>query len=245
MPLKIMIVDNEPATAKLLRALAIPLNHTVLAFDGSRNALQRAQQMRLDIIFLGARLPELDEFELIRRIRDSQLNAETTIVMLAATDDVANMRRAFAEGASYVLIKPVDAARIQKLLAARESPDWKNMRFARLPLFTEVNCTRENQQFTLRSINISESGMLLQSWPGIQANEEVFLEFQIPEVRSSLRLHARIVRNEGAERVGVEFIGLTPEDRNAIHLYVLGRATKREPQREGPRNIWLGKGFFR
>ena len=33
----------------------------------------------------------------------------------------------------------------------------------------------------------------------------------------------RIARKEGIERVAVEFVGLAPEDQNAIQLYVMGR----------------------
>ena len=102
------------------------------------------------------------------------------------------------------------------MLAAMDSSGWKGKRHAvRIPLFTEVLCTWDDRQFPLRGLNISESGMLLQPSVDIEVGQEVEVEFKIAEVRASLHMLAQIVRKEGIERVGVEFIGLAPEDQNA------------------------------
>jgi CheY-like chemotaxis protein len=224
MSLKIMVVDDEPVNLKLVRTLAAPLGHTVLTFDDIHQAGQRAEEQRFDVAFVGMRLPQLDGLELVRRIRNSQPNRETTVVMLNATDDIESLRKAFGEGADFVLTNPVAAASLCPMLAAMDSSGWKGKRHAaRLPLFTEVNCTWNDRQFPLRSMNISESGMLLQASVDAEVGQEVGLEFKIAEVRSSLNVLARIVRKEGTERVGVAFIGLAPEDHNAIQLYVMGR----------------------
>jgi hypothetical protein len=154
--------------------------------------------------------------------------------MLSATDDVKSLRAAFGEGADFVLSKPVTAGRIRPMLAAMDSPGWKSKRrAARLPLITEVICTWDDRKFPLRSLNISESGMLLQPAPEIELGQEVALEFKIAEVQASLNILARIVRKEGAERMAVGFLGLAPEELNAIQLYVLGRLRDLTP----PRNL--------
>lgn len=222
MSLKIMVVDDEPVSLKLVRSLAAPLNHTVLTFDDSREAGQRAEKQRFDAAFVGMRMPELGGLELARRIRNSQPNRETTIVMLSATENIDSLRRAFAEGADLVLAKPVSAARLRPILVAMGSPGWKSRHAARLPLSTEVNCTWDDWQFPLRSSNISESGMLLQPSLDMEVGQEVSLEFKIAEIRASMNVRARIVRKEGNERVAVEFVGLAPEDQNAIQVYVTG-----------------------
>jgi hypothetical protein len=97
---------------------------------------------------------------------------------------------------------------------------------------TEVICTWNNRQYPLRSLNISESGMLLQASVDAEVGQEVGLEFKIAEVRASLNVLARIVCREGTERVGVAFIGLAPEDLNAIQLYVMGRLQNLTPPRD-------------
>jgi len=230
MPLKIMVVDDEPKTTQLMRSLATPLGHTVMPFGDYQTAGQKGETQRFDVAFVGMRLPELGGLELARRIRNSQPNCETTIVMLSATENIDSLRRAFGEGADLVLAEPVSAARLRTMLAAIDSPRWKGRHAARLPLFTEVNCMWDGWQFPLRGMNISESGMLLQPSLDMEVGQEVSLEFKIAEIRASLNVRARIVRKEGNERVAVEFVGLAPEDQNAIQVYVTGHLESLRPR---------------
>ena len=224
MSLKIMVVDDEPVTQRLIRAVGVPLNYTVLTFGDSQEAAERAEKQRFDVAFVGMHTPELEGLELARRIRNSQPNRETAIVMLSVTDEIGSLRKAFGEGADFVLTKPLTAARLRPMLTAMGSPGWKQRRrMARLPLSTDVLCTWDDRQFPLRSMNISETGMLLQPSLDIEVGQEVALEFKIAQVHASLNVLARIIWKQGTERLGVEFIGLAPEDQNAIQLYVLGR----------------------
>ena len=233
MSLKIMIVDDEPVSLQLMRSVAVPLNHTVLAFNNSQEAWQRAEKQRFDAVFVGMRPAQPDGLELARRLRDSQLNHETAIVMLSASEDIEIFRKAFGEGADLVLTKPLTAARLRPMLASLESDGWRGRRQkVRIPLFTEVNCKWGNRQLSLRSMNISEGGMLLQPAPDLEDGQEVSLEFKIAEVRASLNVRARIVRKVGTEQVGVEFSDLAPEEQNAIQLYVMGRLKGEAPPKE-------------
>jgi CheY-like chemotaxis protein len=147
------------------------------------------------VAFLGMRLPQLDGLELARHIRSSEPNRETTIVMLSAADDIESLRKAFGEGADFVLSKPLTAGLVRPMLAAMDSPGWKGRRHAaRLPLITEVLCTWNDRPLPLRSLNISESGMLLEATFDAKAGQEIGLEFKIAEVRASLNVRGRIVR---------------------------------------------------
>jgi CheY-like chemotaxis protein len=230
MSLKIMVAGEETNFTQLLRSLATPLGHIVFPFTDYRAAGERGEAQRFDVAFVGMRSPALRGLELAHRIRNSQPNRETTIVMLSDTADIGSLRKAFGEGADFVLTIPVAADRLRRMLAAMDRPDWKGRRHARLPLFTEVICTVQSRQFPLHSTNISESGMLLQPAIEAEAGEEVALDFKIPEVKASLSVQARVIRKEGIERMGVEFVGLTPENRNAIQLYVTGHLESLEPR---------------
>jgi CheY-like chemotaxis protein len=233
MSLKIMVVDDEPKVAQAMRAVATPLGHMVLPVEDYQTAGQKGETLRFDVAFVGMRLPELTGLELARRIRNSEPNREAVIVMLSETEDINSLRKAFSEGADLVLTKPVPADRLRRMLAAIDLPEWRGKRLAaRLPLFTQVTCAWRGQKSSLRSMNISGSGMLLQPCIDAEIGEQVELEFQIAELRALLKVRARIIRKEGAERVAVEFVSLTPEDRNAIQVYVTGRLKDPTPPRD-------------
>ena len=233
MSLKIMVVDDEPVSLTLVRSLSAGPGHIVFGFKDCLEAGLRAEKQRFDVAFVGMRQPQTDGLELARRIRNSEFNRETAIVMLSTTDDVGSLRQAFGEGADFVLVKPLTGGRLRPILAAMDSPGWKDRRrAARLPLFTEVLCICHERRFRLRSANISESGMLLQSSVDCEIGQQVRLEFNIPEVRASLNVTARIVRKERKERVAVAFNDLAMEERNAIQLYIMGRLKDLVPKRD-------------
>jgi len=243
MSLKIMVVDEEPRTVQLMRALATPLGHTVLHFGDYRAAGERGEAQPFDVAFVGMGLPESDGLELAQRIRKSKANRGTAIVMLSPTADIPSLRKAFGEGADLVITKPVQAEHLRRMLAAMESPEWKHKKAAaRLPMFSEVICTCDNRQHALNGLNISESGMLLQPSLDAAIGSEASLAFKIGEARDSLNLRARMIRKEGNQRVAFEFIELAPEDRNAIQLYVTGHLTEVARRREssdfGPRRVF-------
>jgi len=226
MSLKIMVVDEESASLQLMRSLTDPLDHTVLTLQSSQEAARHADRQRFDVVFVGMRTPEPGGLQLARCIRSSPQNRDAAIVMLSNSDDIPSLRKAFGEGADFVLTKPVTIGCLRPMLTAMDSPGWKGRRHAaRMPLSTDVNCRWQGRKFVLRSRNISESGMLLQPSVDVELNKEVFLDFQIPDVRASLDVRARIVRKEGHDTVAVGFLGLEPEDANAIQLYVNGRVS--------------------
>jgi CheY-like chemotaxis protein len=232
MSLKIMAVDHEPLTLKVMRSLAVPLGHTVVTFDDSRDASQQGEKQRFDVVFVG--LPRSDGLELARHMGHSQASSEIIVVMLSATDEIEMVRKAFGAGVKFVLPKPISAARVVSLLNAMESPEWKTRSHAaRLPLFTEVNCNWDGRDFPMRSMNISQTGMLLQSAHDVEVgvNQEVLLEFKLADVPTSLNVRPRTVRKQGTDRVAIEFIDLAPEDQNTIQLCVMGRLKQPKPPR--------------
>jgi CheY-like chemotaxis protein len=230
MSLKIMVVDNEKLSLQVMRSLAVPLGHTVLTHEESREALQQAEKQRFDVVFLG--MPRPDGLELANRMGSPRPSSETTVVMLSATDDIEMLRKAFGAGASFVLRKPIAASQIVPMLNAMQTPDWKTRRHAsRLPLITQVQCTQGDLNFLMRSINISESGMLLESSHDVELGVDVSVQFEITEVGASLDLRARPVRKQESSRVAIEFIELAPENQNSIQLYVMGRLNPRTSPR--------------
>lgn len=233
MSLKIIIVDEEQTSTTLVRTIAAPLGHVVLSFADGRAAAQRAETHRFDVAFVGAPTGEMNGCEVARAIRDSEANHQSLIVMLSPADTIENMQKSFSAGADLVIAKPLTAPRVRAMLAGIASPGWRNRRQAvRLPLFTDVVCMRDGQEFSLRTLNISSSGLLLQGALNAEVGQEIQLDFKIAEVNASLKVLGRVVRTQEPDRVAMEFLSLAPEDKNAIQLYVMGRLTDLTPERD-------------
>ena len=73
-----------------------------------------------DLVISDVAMPGVDGFTLIRNLRDNKETAHIPLVMLTATDKIADVEKGFSYGAKAYVLKPVDWdrfwAKIQPLL---------------------------------------------------------------------------------------------------------------------------------
>ena len=121
----ILVVDDDPVIGLLVGERLEPDGYRVtVARDGS-GGLELAQRQPPDLVLLDVNLPDLDGFEVCRRIRSAPWGQHLPVMMLTAMDDVASVERSFREGASDFFTKPVNwpllAHRVSFLLRAADS----------------------------------------------------------------------------------------------------------------------------
>lgn len=227
MSLKVMAVDDDPEILKLIKSMVQSLGCEILTMVDSREAARRVEIEKFDGIFLDVQMPGLDGFELTTRVRASKLNRQIPVVMLTGLDDVETMRKGFKVGATCFMGKPISWERVYSLIKALRGPMLEEKRRnARLPYRTSVTCKSvggAEEQSVLTSLIISEGGLLLQTSGGLEAGQEVYLTFQMPDASNPLNVRAKILRKEPPDRIAVEFIVLSENDREAIRKYIEGR----------------------
>lgn len=226
MQLRVLVVDDEPEVVNAIKALVERLGCGVVATTDSEQAAECLKKEQFDGVFLDVRMPKVDGLELARRVRKSYLNGSVPIVMFTGLDDVATMREGFKAGATCFLGKPVSADRVTNLLKAMRSAMLvERRRHARLPLRTTVTCTAGNHHLTASSVNISESGMVLDASGGLEVSNELTLEFLLPKASVPTRVRARVIYKEPSDCIAVEFLDLSKTDREVIESYITGAVT--------------------
>jgi CheY-like chemotaxis protein len=252
MSLKILVVDDEPTVLKLIKSIVEPLGYEVLGLADSRQAACRLESERFDGVVFDIRMPHLDGYELARRARASPLNGGAPVVMITGLNDIDTMRKCFSLGVSFFLNKPFTCEQLYSLFsAARGSMLRERRRHVRLPFCTTVECTfgkLGERHFRTVSLNLAESGMLLEPSGGLEVGQEVVLEFTLPQARgaqeaaakqpkgfsfaeppadgSGLRtIRAQVVRKAPRDRIAVQFTDLSAANRELIQRYIMGRVT--------------------
>ena len=221
MSMKLMVVDDDPAALELVKALVEPLGYEVLALADSRQAAERVNEQKFDGIFVDVQMPDLNGFELTKLIRASRLNSRVPIVMITALEDIETMRQGYKAGVTFFLTKPFNPEKLRGLLLAMGNAMLRDRRrHIQLPLSTAVTCRWGNEQAELASVNISESGMLLESSSGLDSGQEINLDFTLPAGQKHLSLRAKIVHKEPPNIIGVQFHDLTSEDQDYIRQYM-------------------------
>jgi DNA-binding response OmpR family regulator len=119
----ILVVDDEPKIARLLRDYLERAGFGVsIAHDG-REALMRARTERPDLVILDLGLPALDGLDVTRQLRR---DGDLPILMLTARDDEADRVAGLELGADDYVTKPFSprevVARVRAILRRRGGP---------------------------------------------------------------------------------------------------------------------------
>jgi DNA-binding response OmpR family regulator len=102
--IRILVTEDRPNTADLLRRALESEGHSVLvAYDGER-ALKLALTAEFDVILLDVMLPCIDGLTVLKRLRDARLN--TPVLIVSARDAGPDIVRGLDTGADDYLTKP-------------------------------------------------------------------------------------------------------------------------------------------
>src|SRR6266478_6640339 len=107
MSARILVVDDVPANVKLLEARLSAEYFDVLTASSGAEALQICQRAECDIILLDVMMPDIDGFEVCRRLKSSPVTHFIPVVMVTALDSPADRVRGLEAGADDFLTKPV------------------------------------------------------------------------------------------------------------------------------------------
>lgn len=223
MSLKLLVVDDDPEVLTAVKMLVESLGYEVLALTDSREAAERVTREKFAGAFVDAKMPHLDGPALVRHIRNTTLNGSIPIFMLTGYDDVQTMREGFRAGITFYMGKPLNLGRLANILKLMKEAMLREKRsYVRLPLRTVVSCSTDKHQFTATSVNLGEGGMLLEPSGGLEVGQEMWLRFSLPEMTLTLNPHAKVVREEPPDRIAVQFLDLSAEDRKTLLDFIVG-----------------------
>lgn len=115
-PARILIVDDDPASARPVVEAVAELGHEVELATNWTDAV-RGFGDAVDLVLMDAVMPMVDGFKLTRVLRE-RAQSYTPILFLTGLDDVASKQRGMSVGADDFLSKPVDPMELRVRLAA-------------------------------------------------------------------------------------------------------------------------------
>ena len=127
MTARVLIVDDIATNVRLLDARLTAEYFQVMTASSGRDALAICAGGEVDIILLDVMMPEMDGFEVCRRLKSSHKTYHVPVLMITALDQPSDRVRGLEVGADDFLTKPVDdvqlMARVKSLVRLKALTD--------------------------------------------------------------------------------------------------------------------------
>jgi two-component system, cell cycle response regulator len=134
MTARILVVDDISANVKLLEARLTAEYFDVVTAMSGPEALAMCRAAQCDIVLLDVMMPDMDGFEVCRRLKADPVTHHIPVIMVTALDQPADRVRGLEAGADDFLTKPVSEtaliARVRSLVRLKLVCDELRMRAA-------------------------------------------------------------------------------------------------------------------
>jgi CheY-like chemotaxis protein len=144
-PSRILVVDDTPQNVKLLDAVLAPRGYVVQTASSGPTALDQIASDAPDLILLDVLMPEMDGYEVCRRLRADPATRFLPVILVTASGEPEKVK-AIEAGADDFVVKPFNQAellgRVRSLLRIKEYHDTIEAQRAAL---TELNRTLQDR----------------------------------------------------------------------------------------------------
>jgi diguanylate cyclase (GGDEF)-like protein len=113
---KVLIADDDAVNRQVLADLLKP-EYTVLLAKNGEQALERAQRHAPDLVLLDVMMPDMDGYEVLRRLRADPQTAQVTVIFISGLNRPEDEANGLKMGAADYIAKPFNATVVMARVA--------------------------------------------------------------------------------------------------------------------------------
>jgi twitching motility two-component system response regulator PilG len=225
---KILIVDDVNFFLDIQRKMLHRVDCEILTAKSGLEALRTIKKKKPQLVLLDYNMPDLNGDKACEILKNDPRYCDIPIIIVSSDHSSSAQELCQKAGADYYMTKPIDQSEfieaISKLLKLRSS-----LYYPRALLRSEVYTRIEGEVKRFMSVDISLTGIYLESTKPLAVNETVTLHFTIPVPRRDIKVMgrvSRVVTEKDMLKYGffpgmaLEFINLDLEDRRYIEKYI-------------------------
>ena len=110
---KILIVEDDPDVSEMLNAYFRVQGYDVFTVNWGEDGVRAGQTISPDLIILDIRLPDIDGYEVAKRLREDRRTREIPIIFLTEKRERVDRLQGFEVGADDYITKPFDVQELR------------------------------------------------------------------------------------------------------------------------------------
>lgn len=114
--IRVLTVDDRPETTRMLATFLGLAGFEPHAATSGAEALEIYEKVRPQAVLLDLGMPDIDGFEVCRRIRQMPDSENVLIIVVSGYEQAEHRVKAILAGANYYRVKPVDPAQLMTLI---------------------------------------------------------------------------------------------------------------------------------
>ncbi len=103
---RILVVDDDPATAALVRAALEGVGHAITLAGNGAEALLAVNHAVPDLVVMDVMMPVMDGFQALHVLKSDPATVDLPVVLLTARSGDVDMARGWRENVDFYLTKP-------------------------------------------------------------------------------------------------------------------------------------------
>ena len=109
---KVLVVDDNVDSITILRSILETNGFDVRVAQSGREALDRIDEERPDVVLLDVMMPEMSGLEVLERIKTTHATANLPVIMVTAKMQDEDVMVGYQYGADYYITKPCTAKQL-------------------------------------------------------------------------------------------------------------------------------------
>ncbi|HBR17719.1 MAG: hypothetical protein A3G39_08160 [Deltaproteobacteria bacterium RIFCSPLOWO2_12_FULL_43_16] len=225
---KLLLVDDVKLFLELEKTLLTRSNIQLLTALSGQEAINIHRKEKVDLILCDMYMPGMNGDEVCRAIRSDEDLKNVSIIMV--TTSAKDIDTCMAAGANDSILKPINPTELLKKVGKYVNIAMR--RDIRILARIGVEGVKgvSSESFLGNTVNISSSGVLIETSHVFTIGENVSCSFFLPGNSTPINAEGDVVRKAngsqaGMNYYGIRFIDIKEEDKLAIESYA-----KRHPE---------------
>ena len=118
---KIMVVDDDPTTIKLLTYMLEKNNYCVISCSNGKEAVEKSKKEHPDLILMDIMMPEMNGIEAMQKIKEVPETKDIPIIILSALGQEIDVMKGLECGAAGYVVKPFDSQSLRRQIEEKLS----------------------------------------------------------------------------------------------------------------------------